>query len=78
MTNIRPAVATQGLSPMAIDPSALRVSLEAALDSNHMDSISRMRIVHIDSNWFYQVQRWGEDVPVYQIGRASCRERVCR
>ena len=65
MTNIRPAVATQGLSPMAIDPSALRVSLEAALDSNHMDSISRVRIVHIDSNWFYQVQRWGEDVPVY-------------
>lgn len=65
MTNIRPAVATQGLMPMVIDPSALRVSLEAALDSNHMDSISRVRVVHIDSNWFYQVQRWGEDVPVY-------------
>jgi hypothetical protein len=65
MTNIRPAVATQGIIPMAIDPSALRVSLEAALDSNHMDSISRVRIVHIDSNWFYQIQRWGEDVPVY-------------
>jgi hypothetical protein len=24
-----------------------------------------MRIVHIDSNWFYQIQRWGDDVPVY-------------
>lgn len=65
MTNIRPSVATQGLAPMVIDSSACRVSLEAALDSNHIDSISRMRIVHIDSNWFYQIQRWGDDVPVY-------------
>src|ERR1700679_4062609 len=65
MTNIRPAVGTQGLAPMAIEPSSLQVSLEAALDSNHIDSISRVRIVHIDSNWFYQIQRWGDDVPVY-------------
>ncbi|HWB92175.1 MAG TPA: hypothetical protein VG605_09990 [Puia sp.] len=65
MTNIRPAVATQGLAPVAIDSSALQVSLQAALDSNHIDSISRVRIVHIDTNWFYQVQRWGDDVPVY-------------
>src|ERR1700760_829461 len=65
MTNIRPAVATQGLAPMTIDSGALRVSIQAALDSNHIDSISRVRVVHIDSNWFYQVQRWGDDVPVY-------------
>jgi hypothetical protein len=65
MTNIRPAVATQGLAPLAIPGSALRVSVEAALDSNHIDSVSRVRLVHIDSNWFYQVQRWGDDVPVY-------------
>lgn len=65
MTNIRPAVVTQGLAPMAIDSGALRVSPEAALDSNHIDSVSRVRMVHIDTNWFYQVQRWGEDVPVY-------------
>jgi len=65
MTNIRPAVATQGLTALAVDGSALRVSIEMALDSNHIDSVSRVRLVHIDSNWFYQVQRWGDDVPVY-------------
>jgi PepSY-associated TM region len=65
MTNIRPAVATQGLAPRVIEGLALRVSLEAALDSNHIDSVSRVRIVAIDSNWFYQIQRWGDDVPVY-------------
>src|SRR6202012_3379354 len=65
MTNIRPAVATQGLAAFPLDSASLRVSLEAALDSNHIDSISRMRVVHIDSNWFYQIQRWGDDVPVY-------------
>lgn len=65
MTNIRPAVATQGLTGVAVSGSSLRVSIEAALDSNHIDSVSRVRLVHIDSNWFYQVQRWGDDVPVY-------------
>src|ERR1700761_1491308 len=65
MTNIRPSVATQGLAPVAIAGSRLTVSLSAALDSNHIDSVSRVRVVHIDTNWFYQVQRWGEDVPVY-------------
>lgn len=65
MTNFRPAVATQGLMPLSVEVSALRVSIEAALDSNRIDSVSRVRLVHIDSNWFYQVQRWGDDVPVY-------------
>jgi len=65
MTNIRPAVATQGLAPFVVDSGALRVPLEAALDSNHIDSVSHARLVHIDSNWFYQIQRWGDDVPVY-------------
>lgn len=69
MTNIRPAVATQGLPPLAVGDSALRVSVEAALDSNHIDSVSRVRLVHIDSNWFYQIQRWGDDVPVYLSAR---------
>ena len=65
MTNIRPAVATQGLAPMALGPASVLVSPEVALDSNHIDSVSRLRLVHIDSNWFYQIQRWGDDVPVY-------------
>ena len=69
MTNIRPAVATQGLLPMVVDSGALRVSLEAALDSNHIDSVSHVRLIHIDSNWFYQIQRWGDDEPVYLSAR---------
>jgi hypothetical protein len=65
MTNIRPAVATQGLSPVALDSSQLRLSLRTALDTNHIIAISSMRVVHIDTNWFYQVQRGHGDVPVY-------------
>ncbi len=65
MTNIRPVVATQGLRSVAIDSFSLHMPLSAALDSNHLDSISRVRVVHIDTNWFYQVQRWEADVPVY-------------
>lgn len=65
MTNLRPTVAAQGLRPIAIDSSQIAVSLSAALDSNHIDSIGRFRIVHIDTNWFYQVQRGMADEPVY-------------
>ena len=57
------------LAPLTIDGSAVRVSPEAALDSNHIDSVSRVRMVRIDTNWFYQVQRWGDDVPVYLSAR---------
>jgi hypothetical protein len=64
MTNIRPAIATQGWPLLPVDSSRLRVSLAAALRKHHLDSFSAVRLVHIDTNWFYQVQvRAGE--PVY-------------
>lgn len=64
MTNIRPAIATQGLPVLPVDSSRLRVSLVEALRKHHLDSFFAVRLVHIDTNWFYQVQiRAGE--PVY-------------
>jgi hypothetical protein len=71
MTNLRPSVATQGIRPLAIDSSQLLLPLEVALDSNHIDSISKVRVVHIDTNWFYQVQRGVADIPVYLSSRTG-------
>jgi hypothetical protein len=73
MTNLRPSVATQGVRPVPVDSSQLLVSLRQALDSNHIDSISRFRIIHIDTNWFYQVQQAQTDVPVYMSTRTGKR-----
>ena len=56
MTNIRPKIATQGLTPVPVDSSKIRVPLQAALRMHHLDSISNFRMIHIDTNWFYQVQ----------------------
>src|SRR5258706_4349235 len=56
MTNIRPAIATQGWPAVAVDSSRLRVSLVAALRMHRLDSFANVRLVHIDTNWFYQVQ----------------------
>jgi hypothetical protein len=56
MTNIRPAIATQGIPPVAIDTQRVRFPLAEALRRHHIDSFSNFRLVHIDTNWFYQVQ----------------------
>jgi hypothetical protein len=56
MTNIRPAVATQIYKPAAVDPGRVRVPLDSALRRRHLDSIAAVRLVHIDTNWFYQVR----------------------
>jgi len=56
MTNIRPAIATQGIMPLAIDTGRIRYPLAKALKEHHLDSLSNFRLVHIDTNWFYQVQ----------------------
>ncbi len=56
MTNIRPKIATQSLIPFPVDSSRIKVSLQAALRQHHLDSIANFRLVHIDTNWFYQVQ----------------------
>ena len=55
MTNIRPAIATQGWPDVKVDSSRLRVSLVAALRMHHLDSFANVRLVHIDTNWFWQV-----------------------
>ena len=65
MTNIRPAVATQFLAPVAIDSNRLSVPLDAALKQNRIDSFGNFRIVHIDTNYFYQVQLPHTPEPIY-------------
>lgn len=65
MTNIRPRIATQGIAPAVFNPAIVKVNLEQALQQNHIDSFASFRLVHIDTNWFYQVQRQYNDEPVY-------------
>jgi hypothetical protein len=56
MTNIRPSIATQGIPPVVMDSARIRFPLAEALRKHHLDSFSNFRLVHIDTNWFYQVQ----------------------
>ena len=56
MTNLRPKVAGQGLVEEAIDSSRIRVPLEQAMLLNKLDSVYSVRLVHIDTSWFYQVK----------------------
>jgi hypothetical protein len=64
MTNIRPAMATQVYAPLLVDPARLRAPLDSVLLRRHIDSVAAVRLVHIDTNWFYQV-RTGGAVPLY-------------
>jgi len=64
MTNIRPAVVTQVYVAAVAPP--VRVSLDSVLKRRHIDSIAAVRLVHIDTNWFYQVRLVGAGAaPVY-------------
>jgi hypothetical protein len=65
MTNIRPKIATQGLMPVAVDSNKIQIPLQAALQKNRIDSFSNFRLVHIDTNWFYQLQLKENKPPVY-------------
>ncbi|HVW59017.1 MAG TPA: hypothetical protein VHC48_03245 [Puia sp.] len=66
MTNIRPAIATQGILPVPVDSARIHISLADALRKHHMDSCLNFRFVHIDTNWFYQVQvAGGGETPIY-------------
>jgi hypothetical protein len=72
MTTIRPSVATQFLVPTITDSSKLRMPLQAALQKNNIAQFHNVRLVHIDSNWFYQVQLLPNGIPQYlstQTGR---------
>jgi hypothetical protein len=65
MTNIKPKAAMQKLPPVAIDSNAIRVSLSDALLHNNIDSFHSARLIHIDTNFFYQVQPEVNKAPVY-------------
>jgi hypothetical protein len=65
MTNIKPKIATQKMSPVAIDSQAIRVPLQTALQQNNITGFHNVRLIHIDTNFFYQVQQEVNKAPVY-------------
>ncbi len=65
MTTVRPKVGTQFLSPLPVDSSKIKYSLNEALIKNDIDSFSNFRIVQLAGNWFYQVQLPGQHVLKY-------------
>jgi hypothetical protein len=56
MTNLRPAVKTQSIRVETPGANSIKLSLQQVLKQNHIDSIYSVRLVHIDTNWFYQVK----------------------
>lgn len=65
MTTIKPKVATQTLQPQPIDSSAMETSLQLALTKNGIENFHNVRLIHVDANWFYQVQLRNGQPPVY-------------
>ncbi|MEI7757884.1 MAG: hypothetical protein WCI80_02435 [Bacteroidota bacterium] len=65
MSSFRPQVATQFLNTKPIDSGSVKISLENALSINHIDSLKNVRLIHIDTNWFYQIQPIGKDELIY-------------
>lgn len=65
MTNVRPQLSTQFMPPTVIDSSKLKIPLQDALSINHIDSFQSFRIVHIDTNWFYQIKMLQQDELLY-------------
>jgi hypothetical protein len=65
MSSFRPKVATQFMPAKAIDSSSEKITLEKALSINKIDSFKNVRLIHIDTNWFYQVQLIGKNELVY-------------
>ncbi|WP_448698612.1 PepSY domain-containing protein [Mucilaginibacter sp. AW1-3] len=56
MTNMRPAVKTQGIRVDTLDSKKILLPLEKVLLQNKIDSVYSVRLVHIDTNWFYQLK----------------------
>ena len=66
MTNIRPAVATQVYAATAVPAGRVFLPLDSVLRRRHIDSVCAVRLVHIDTSWFYQVRPVGGGaVPIY-------------
>jgi hypothetical protein len=58
-------VFTQKLQPVAIDSNKIQVPLQAALQKNRITAFHSVRLIHIDTNFFYQVQQEVDKAPVY-------------
>lgn len=56
MTNLRPAVKSQSIPVVPLDSSKIKLTLQQVLRQNKVDSVYSVRLVHIDTNWFYQVK----------------------
>ena len=65
MTTIRPRVATQFLAATPLDTGSIKLPLQEALHKNSISSFHNFRLVHIDTNWFYQVQKTANEPPLY-------------
>lgn len=65
MTTIRPRVATQLLTATPLDTGKIKLPLQDALQKNSISSFHNFRLVHIDTNWFYQVQKTANEPPLY-------------
>jgi uncharacterized membrane protein YsdA (DUF1294 family) len=65
MSSFRPKVATQFMSAKSIDSSTEKITLEKALTINKIDAFKNARLIHIDTNWFYQIQLIGKNELVY-------------
>ncbi|RXK80758.1 PepSY-associated TM helix domain-containing protein [Filimonas effusa] len=56
MTNVRPQIASQVLPVERIDSGYIKMPLAQVLKQNGIDSLYSVRIIHIDTSWFYQVK----------------------
>ncbi|GAA4806387.1 PepSY domain-containing protein [Olivibacter ginsenosidimutans] len=56
MTNFRPAVSTQAIPVEALNKHKIPLSLQEVLARNKLDSVYSVRLIHIDTNWFYQLR----------------------
>ena len=65
MTTIRPRVATQFLPAAPLDTNRIKLPLRDALQKNSISNFHNFRLVHIDTNWFYQVQKTANETPLY-------------
>ena len=65
MTTIRPRVATQFLPAAPLDTNRIKLPLRDVLQKNSISNFHNFRLVHIDTNWFYQVQKTANETPLY-------------
>ncbi len=71
MTNIRPKVATQWVAPAVIDSNKIKIPLQTALQQNGIDSFQSVRIIHIDTNFFYQVKLIDQSLQYYSTANGK-------